>query len=606
MRSPALFTWPMVAVVVCFAPLLADEPSPLQEITDLQKAGKLFDKTQYKTVRAAAARSFQLRFDDQIKAGFGDDYSALSAWLADKSRSEIREELYTAIHETKDNIPKALEIFKELWKANPEAVAKYPNLAIALSVVWDDPRAVYDYRGHQIRTKSRLPEGYLSYTPVDEFKYHVDHAKTVQGKESFNRLQVLPYEFLMYVVDHRTPGNEREWAIKNYLPKRPMIGKIYETDIEYDQGMLQSNSAVCKLNDHDYTLQDIKKYGGVCAMQADFAARVGKSLAVPAAYVGGESQFQGLHAWVMWVEVKAASATNVQFTLESHGRYLGDNYYVGNLRDPQTGDKILDRDLERRLASAANDRTGKRQAELAMEFYPELAEKNMFDKKARLKFIDGVLKLSQFNEEAWMELARMAKDGDIGKEEKELIRGYINRLVVIFAKYPDFSWKIVGDFVGIIGENREYRNALYEKLAQMYEKAIRPDLACECRIKWAEFQKEDASAATGVKRTTIYMYTAKGLGDSIRKFPDEGRYIPKMLDAMKDVTSNYKAGKDTMSTLYVDLANKVSAKRGDEVSKYYTKLVTDAIAYTKQENKKKEEDLIRKAVQAKGVKLVLE
>ncbi|WP_157369438.1 hypothetical protein [Zavarzinella formosa] len=590
-----------LTLAVCSLSLADDEPSPLQEITDLQKNGKLFEKSQYKIVRAAAARSFQIRFEDKIKQGFGEDHSAIMGWFADKTRTDIREELFTAIHEKKDDIAKALEIFKVLWKANPEAVAKYPNLAIAISVVWDNPRAIYDYRGHQVRTKSKLPEGHMARKPLDEFNYHTEHAKAVQGKEPFNRLQVLPWEFLIYVVDHRTPDKERDWAITNYQTKRPMIGKIYETDVKYDMEMLRTQSAVCKLNDHDYTLADIKKYGGVCAMQADFAARVGKSLAVPAAYVGGESQFQGLHAWVMWVEVKSATANNVQFTLESHGRYLGDNYYTGQLIDPQTGDEILDRDMERRLSAAASDRTGKRQAELAMEFYPELAEKNSFDKKARLKFLDGVLRLSPHNEDAWIELARMTKDGDIGKEEKEIIRAYVNKLVFIFQKYPDFSWKIVGDFVSVYNDNREHRNNLFEKLAQMYEKALRPDLACECRIKWAEFQKEDAAAATGAKQTSIWVYTAKGLSESIKKFPDEGRYVPKMLDSVKEVTGKYKAGKDTMASLYVELANKTSAKRGTEVSKFYVKTMTEGMEFLKAEKKTKELDLLKRAVAANGV-----
>ena len=37
-------------------------------------------------------------------------------------------------------MPKVLAIFKELWKSDSQAVQKYPNLAIAVSVVWDAPR----------------------------------------------------------------------------------------------------------------------------------------------------------------------------------------------------------------------------------------------------------------------------------------------------------------------------------------------------------------------------------------------------------------------------------------------------------------------------------
>src|SRR5262249_17431634 len=153
---------------------------------------------------------------------------------------------------------------------------------------------IYDYRGHQVRTKSILPASYGKMTPQDCFDYFVEKAKDLKGKEAFDRLQVFPWEFLVYVVDHQTPVDERQWAVKNYLAKRPMVGKIYG-EIAYDHEMLKTQSQVCKLNGKPYTLESIKQNGGVCAMQADFAARVGKSLLVPAAYVGGESSFQGLH-----------------------------------------------------------------------------------------------------------------------------------------------------------------------------------------------------------------------------------------------------------------------------------------------------------------------
>ena len=81
-------------------------------------------------------------------------------------------------------------------------------------------------------------------------------------------------------------------------------------------------------------------------MQADYAARVGKSIGVPAEYVRGESNSGGLHAWVMWVELRTVTKTSIVFSLQSHGRYRTDHYYVGTLQDPQTGRRITDRELE--------------------------------------------------------------------------------------------------------------------------------------------------------------------------------------------------------------------------------------------------------------------
>ena len=564
----------------------ADEP--LQPILDLHKSGKLFDKSEYKAVRTAAAKVFETRTASVIKESFGAEFDSISVWL-DKNK-EIKEEFFSAINEQRDDVPKVLEIFRDLWNEDKDAVAKYSNLAIAISVVWDNPEGIYDYRHHQVRTKSHLPAGYLKYGPRDEFKYHVAHAKAIQAKEAVSRTEVLPWEFLTFVVNHRTPVDERDWAIKNYIAKRPMIGKIYH-EIEYDKVMLETQSMVCKLNDHDYTLPEIKKYGGVCAMQADFAARVGKSLAVPAAYVRGQSQDLGLHAWVMWVEVLSANRSGVKFKLESWGRYFGDNYYTGELADPQTGELILDRDMERRLSAAATDRIGKRQSDLAMEYYKDVATKMELDAKKKVQYLLNALKLSVYNEAAWLELARMAKNDEVGADMKSFVLEQTERLLTAFAQYPDFSWKVAGDLL-TLQKDKLIRNRFYERLAILYETANRPDLTCEARLKWSDFLGEE-------KKWTL---SATGLSQTIKKFPDEGRYVPKMLDKLKEDCDQFNGGKEYLSKTYLELLRKMNPKRGTEVTKYFVKTSGDALAFFQAEKKTKEAAEIERIRRSAGLK----
>src|SRR5262249_17298224 len=240
-------------------------------------------------------------------------------------------------------------------------------------------------------------------------------------------------------------------------------------------------------------------------------------------FVGGESQQLGLHAWVMWVEVKSANKSAVNFKLESWGRYRGDQYYTGQLTDPQSGSEILDRDMERRLSAAATDRIGKRQADLAMEFFADVAATNEFDAKKKIQYLRDVLRLSAFNEPAWLELARMARDGEATGDNKTAILEQADRLLTVFAQYPDFSWKVGGDLISGQKDTLN-RNRFYERLAVLYETAKRPDLACEARLKWADFLAEE-------KKHTI---AATGLAQTIKKFPDEGRYVPKMMDKLKE------------------------------------------------------------------------
>jgi hypothetical protein len=576
-----------LALAVAASAPAADTDLP-PALLELHKSGKLFEKSEFKTVRASAARLFETRQTDTLKEVWGSDHVALTAWL-DKQK-DLREELFSAINPQKDDVTRALAIFRQLWKADPDAVARYPNLAIAVSVVWDQPENVYDYRPHQVRTKSTLPVGYLAHGPREEFQYHVGHARSLQGKEAVSRLEVLPWEFLVYVVDHRTPAGEREWAIKNYLTKRPMIGTIYG-EIEYDQIMLRTDSERCKLNGHEYSLPEIRKVGGVCAMQADFAARVGKSLEVPAAYVRGEGQGLERHAWVMWVEVKSASKASVNFQLESHGRYRGDHYYTGQLNDPQTGDEILDRDMERRLSAAALDRTGKRQADLVMGFFPDVARAAELDARKKVQFLLGVLKLSAYNEPAWLELARMCRDGEVPENTKSLVLEQTQLLLSAFAKYPDFSWKVAGDLVSI-QKDVGVRNRFVGSLATLYETANRPDLTCEARLKWADLlgeAKQWAAAATGLSTT-------------IKKFPNEGRYIPRMLDKLKDVCKEFGGGKEYLAKTYLELVRKVDPKRGDEVTRYFVQLSGDALAFFQAEKKAKEAAEVENIRRAAGVR----
>src|SRR5262249_8428524 len=189
-----------------------------------------------------------------------------------------------------------------------------------------------------------MPEGLVD--AVGNLDYMVANEKVTEG-----RLKFLPWEFLVFVVDHRTPLPEREWAQKYYQRARGRV-KSWHQDISYDMDMLKgeidpSSGLKPKLTGKDYTLANIKAYGGVCAHQADFAARVGKSVGIPSVFCYGKSAYRGLHAWWMFVQVQSATADQLRFNLVSDGRIAGfikDQLYTGNVRDPQTGQEMLDRD----------------------------------------------------------------------------------------------------------------------------------------------------------------------------------------------------------------------------------------------------------------------
>jgi hypothetical protein len=532
---------------------------------------KAFTKGEYKHVRAAFTKYFEARQGPLIKAALGDDAGPLFAWL-DKN-PEVKEVLFTAIDPTTEDPEKVMTVFHELWKADPEAVKKNEELAVAVAVVWDEPRAVYDYRDHQVRTKSILPDTVMKVGALDNFKYVLERQTKLKGPQ----LQ-LPWEFLVHVVNHRTPNDERDWAINKYLPKRSGIGTSYK-DIEYDKVMLQTQSKVCKLNDKPYTLESILKNGGVCAMQADFAARVGKSLLVPAEFVGGEANSGGLHAWVMWVEVKAVNKDAVTFTLESFGRYNLDQYYIGTLQDPKTGREITDRELERRLTAVGNAPHSSRHADLLMRAYPIVRDAKQYTTKQQLAYLNKVLAVYPMCGEAWVELAALHRDGKL-TDPQEAAR-LVDRAVGVFARFPDFSWKVVPDLL-TAQKDKVYRTQTFIKLATAYENLGRPDLACEARMKLVEYQVDAKE----------HKKAFDGLAFTVRKFPTEGRYVPKMIGKMQEVSKDIKGGDAQMEQFWLEILPKVPARRGNEVSEYCVKLHEQAVAYLKDINKPKDAALV--------------
>lgn len=318
-------------------------------------------------------------------------------------------------------------------------------------------------------------------------------------------------------------------------------------------------------------------------MQADFAARVAKSLLVPAEFVGGEANSGGLHAWVMWVEVKGVQRDTVTFSLESFGRYFGDNYYIGTLKNPQTGKEITDRELERRLTAVGNAPQSSRQADLLMRAYPIVRDRQALNTKQQLAYLNKVLTLYPMCDAAWLELATLHRDGKLA-DPIEATR-LVDKALVTFARFPDFSWKLVDDLL-TPQKDKVYRTRTFERMVAAYENLGRPDLSCEARLKLVEYQTEAKD----------YKKAFDGLAFTVRKFPEEGRYVPRMVTQMQEVAKDIKGGDALMAKFYLELLPRVPARRGDEVSTYCVKLHEQAIAYLKDTNKPKEAAIVEQSL----------
>lgn len=521
------------------------------------KSPRLFSPFEYTALRKIRAQQFEKENAEEIEKAFGDDTDAMRKWLDE--RSDFKESLYLAFDPHHDDVVAGLRIVKELKEKFPKQIDKYLSLVIATAVVWDKPGGgVPSYEGHQRRTHSILPSGLLG--AIENFQYLIEAEPVMQG-----RIQFVPWEFLVHVCNHKTPLVERQWAVANYVPKRVLFGKCY-SDVPYDNVMLQTESKVCKLGGKEYTLPNILNFGGVCAMQADFAARVGKSIGVPAEYVGGAAASGDLHAWVMWIELTAATPTNVAFTLQSHGRYRGDHYFVGTLRSPQTGEQITDRDLERRLNAVGTSAFNKRQADLAMEAYQMVKNERKLDLDAQLEFLTHVTRLSPWNEAAWREAARLARGPTLDKRGRTELLAVLNQLFSTFAPFPDFTLEIFPTLVEFEPEDKT-RIQHYYKLLDMYAAANRPDLSFAALHYLSDLLVQNERQVEAIQ----------ALAAAIKKYANQGNYVPKMLDHLEKLceTPEHKAA---LIGFYGEFLPLVPTKRGDESSKYCMRMYERGIA----------------------------
>jgi hypothetical protein len=113
---------------------------------------------------------------------------------------------------------------------------------------------------------------------------------------------------------------------------------------------------------------------------------------------------------------------------------------------------------------------------------------------------------------------------------------------VTFARLPDFTWKIFPELVAY-QDDVKLQGALYERLVALYEMAGRPDLACEARLKLTDMLVEQGQ----------YLAAVQGLAFTIRKFPTEGRYVPKMLDRVESLCSGFEGAEQELVQFYTAL-----------------------------------------------------
>lgn len=243
-----------------------------------------------------------------------------------------------------DKLPEVLHILGELFFHSPERFKTYPDLALAIAVVYDVPPPP-DWPHAQVGPAAlarRWP------APSDAFDWW---SKEDQLGHTYLRLNRLPPDELKFVVDAAASFADLEWSqvVADYPLNQ--LARAYGM-IPYRLDRFSKNQPVWP--DGRYTLPAILGAGGICVDQAYFACQVGKARGVPTLYFSGVGN-DGRHAWFGFLNA------SLKWTLDA-GRYAEQRYVTGYARDPQTWGRISDHELTflaegfRKLPSYAQSR----------------------------------------------------------------------------------------------------------------------------------------------------------------------------------------------------------------------------------------------------------
>jgi tetratricopeptide (TPR) repeat protein len=231
--------------------------------------------------------------------------SRFERWLL--SRPDLTRKFLFALTDV-DRVGPAVGVLYELYGHSANTVARYPDLAAAMAIVFDRGRSTPEQR-------------------QDTFDW-----LTSPRVESAYGIRRLPHELARYLVDMRVSRRERVWAYQRYRKARN-LDNVYR-DVEYDRDAL-TGKRPRQLSGKEYTLMNLQAYGGTCGDQAYYATQVGRTLGYPVARINHQGPGIVGHCWCL----QLSRVHDEFFWREVGGRGFG--WVV----DPATGRKGTDQTL---------------------------------------------------------------------------------------------------------------------------------------------------------------------------------------------------------------------------------------------------------------------
>ena len=310
-----------------------------------------------------------------------------------------------------DNVKNALRILLSMQAKAPAAVQELPRLAVALSLVLDQP---FPKRWpHRQVTPSAVPSEVVD--PVQRLK---SMAELQRGRRYATDLRDFRVSELKFIIDHPLVESEMEWARKNVTASRSGFSKVFSS-IRYDIPRFKANQLVWPYP--AYTFAEIRSRGGICVDQAYFASNTGKAKGLPTLYFSGQGD-DGGHAWFGYMDSPGHWETDC-------GRYESQNYPVGNAMDPQTWKPISDTELVF-LAKGRERSDGYQQAVLLTDFARTLG------RPESKRWLDSARRVQPEFLPAWNLQAQILEENHASAQiQQEFWTEYTSR----FSNYPDLK-----------------------------------------------------------------------------------------------------------------------------------------------------------------------
>ena len=498
------------------------------------------EKILQKTISPYISRQLRQNYTDHIEQyclqkGYlpGD----MQLWL--KKFSQIRETFWQALDPYYDDLPEAIRLLNILRQKYPKRVERNYHLAIAIAIVWDTSDSLFSsrywglwsiFQPAQFPKLLRFWEVFAYYTELRNRRWFV-----------FNP-QELSWPLLIHLVDLDISQEEITWAQQNYAGKTKNIGKLY-SDVTYDQQRLETRRPSIGAN--DYTLSNIMKYNGVCGDQAHFMTRIAKCFAIPACKVSGFSRFNvsSGHCWAGYL-IGQGGRASMEFT----GRYYHDMYYTGDIFDPQTRQKTLDRFIAMTYASVSVSYRKYMESLVLARMARYLRDK---DCHLTLKLTKYVLSRNCLLKAAWEMLVDCMVLGVLKKNE---ILPWLNLMIDKLQEHPDMTIHVLENFLDAIPKkNSSLRQQYYNKLFAVYKK--RPDLQLRLRIPQCHEMAEagQAKKAMLLALSTCQKHAQEGAlilplvehSVAIAKKHGYQRYLRRELEKVRDKFPKYRGGEIT-------------------------------------------------------------